>query len=194
MEKGGLADALSAAGLTVTAAVGYFDELRLGLVGTTRRRWGRRGTKIVQRLQRRYEWRYLALVVDGVRGILSWTWQRTMRTDDLLLTLATLQERQPWEGLIWDGAPAHHAKRLADLDLARVFLPAYSPELNPAERVFEEVRRAVEGDVYATLDAKQAAVDTFLTALAADPDRVRSVAGWTWIQDATEQFVLTSMS
>ena len=29
-----------------------------------------------------------------------------------------------------------------------ITLPAYSPELNPAERVFEEVRRWVEARVY----------------------------------------------
>lgn len=182
------------AGLAATAAVGYFDELRLGLVGSTRRRWGRRGIKIVQRRQRRYAWRYLALVVDGVRGILDWTWQRTMKTDDLLPTLTTLRAAHAWDGLIWDGAPAHHAKRLAELDLAQLFLPPYSPELNPAERVFEEVRRAVEGEVYATLDDKQAAVDAFLTKLAADPDRVRSLAGWDWIRDATEPPEPRSMS
>ena len=32
--------------------------------------------------------------------------------------------------------------------------PAYSPELNPAERVFEEVRRWVEGRVYESIEEK----------------------------------------
>jgi transposase len=31
-----------------------------------------------------------------------------------------------------------------------VELPPYSPELNPAERVFEELHRMVEGKIYAT--------------------------------------------
>jgi transposase len=30
-------------------------------------------------------------------------------------------------------------------------LPSYSPELNPAERIFEEVRRRVEGKIYESL-------------------------------------------
>jgi len=37
-------------------------------------------------------------------------------------------------------------------------LPAYSPELNPVERVFCELRRCVEGVVYGSLEAKMAAV------------------------------------
>lgn len=63
-------------------------------------------------------------------------------------------------------------------------LPSYSPELNPAERVFEKLRREVEGVVYGTLEAKMARVEQRLTELAANPDLVRRLAGWKWITDA----------
>ena len=60
--------------------------------------------------------------------------------------------------------------------------PAYSPELNPAERVFEEVRRWVEGRVYRSVDEKVEAVNTYLSSLESDPARVRSLVGWEWIK------------
>ena len=60
----------------------------------------------------------------------------------------------------------------------------YSPELNPAERLFEEIRRHVEGRVYATLDDKVADVQAFLEKLDADPPRVRRLCGWDWINAA----------
>jgi transposase len=41
-------------------------------------------------------------------------------------------------------------------------LPPCSPEPNPAERVFQEVPRAIEGKVYATLEDKMKAVAEFL--------------------------------
>ena len=163
-------------------------------MGTTRRRWGRRGVKIIQRVQRRYEWMYLALVVDGLGGMVRWTWQRTMKSVDLVPSLATLRAQGPLDGIIWDGAPAHHAKAVADLGLPCLFLPPYSPELNPAERIFEEIRRWVEGEVYATLADKQAAVERYLQALAADPDRVRSLAGWPATYYDTEHAPSRSMS
>jgi hypothetical protein len=50
--------------------------------------------------------------------------------------------------------------------------------------VFEEIRRWVEGKVYPTLADKVAAVEACLTALDADPARIRSLAGWAWIADA----------
>ena len=69
-------------------------------------------------------------------------------------------------------------------------MPPYSLELNPAERVFEELRRAVEGRVWGTVEAKVAAVDRLLQDLARSPERVRHLAGWAWIRAALSQLPL----
>ena len=184
MEKGGLARALDAVGLTRGSRIGFTDELRLGLRGTTRRVWGRRGTKVRQRLQLKYEWRYLVAAVDGQSGRIWWDWVATMKAEALWPVVAGLQEMAVLDALVWDNAPSHRDADIADLDLALVGLPPYSPELNPAERLFEEIRRHVEGRVYATLDDKVAEVQAFLEQLDADPTRVRRLCGWNWINDA----------
>ncbi len=72
------------------------------------------------------------------------------------------------------------------LGLPLIELPPYSPELNPAERVFEEVRRWVEGMVYRSIEDKGEAVDAFLTNLESDPGRVRALTAWEWIGQAKE--------
>lgn len=72
-----------------------------------------------------------------------------------------------------------------------ITLPPDSPELNPAERVFEELRRVIEGTVYATLDDKVAAAEAELAKLDADLVRVQSLAGWAWITAALPQPSLT---
>ena len=184
MEKGGLATALGAVGLTRTSRIGFGDELRLGLRGTTRRAWGRRGVKVRQRLQLKYEWRYLFAAVDGQAGRIWWDWLPSMKAEALWPTIAGLQEMAVLDGLVWDNAPGHRDDEITDLDLALVGLPPYSPELNPAERLLEEIRRRVEGRVYATLDAKAAEVEAFLEELDADPSRVRRLCGWAWINAA----------
>jgi DDE superfamily endonuclease len=86
--------------------------------------------------------------------------------------------------LIWDNAPAHHAKLVRAAGPALVPLPPYSPELNPPERIFEEIRRRAEGRVWGTIDAKVAEVEAFLQDLAHHPERVRRLAGWAWITEA----------
>lgn len=40
--------------------------MRVGLRGMVRRAWGRRGVKVIRRVQLAYRWMYLFLVVDGV--------------------------------------------------------------------------------------------------------------------------------
>ncbi|HEX8906630.1 MAG TPA: transposase [Longimicrobiaceae bacterium] len=184
VEKGGLASGLDAVGLTRRSRIGFGDEMRVGLRGTPRRVWGRRGIKVRQRLQLKYEWRYLFAAVDGQAGRVWWNWGPSMKAEALWPTIAGIQEDSLLEGLVWDHAPSHRDDEVTDLDLAFVGLPPYSPELNPAERLFEEIRRHVEGRAYATLDAKAAEVQTFLEELDADPPRVRRLCGWDWINAA----------
>jgi hypothetical protein len=181
VEKGGLAAALDAVGLTRSSRIGFADELRLGLRGTTRRVWGRRGVKVHQRLQLRYDWWYLFAAVDARAGTVWWTWVDSMRAAELVPLMEALRVNTPLDALVWDGAPSHRDAAVRAVGVPLVGLPPYSPELNPAERLFEEVRRHVEGRVYATLADKVAAVNAFLTELDADPARVRSLCGWAWI-------------
>jgi len=67
--------------------------------------------------------------------------------------------------------------------LRRVYQPPYSPELNPAERVFEEVRRWVEGRRYESIEAKKAAVEEVLRRLEAER-KVSSLVEWHYIRRA----------
>jgi hypothetical protein len=184
VEKGGLASGLDAVGLSRTSRIGFGDEMRVGLRGTTRRVWGRRGVKVRQRLQLTYEWRYLFAAVDGQAGRVWWNWVPSMKAEALWPTIAGIQEDGLLDGLVWDNAPSHRDDEVTDLDLAFVGLPAYSPELNPAERLFEEIRRRSDGRVYATLDDKVAEVQALLEELDADPSRVRRLCGWDWINTA----------
>jgi DDE superfamily endonuclease len=184
VEKRGLATALAAAGLTTASRVAFADELRLGLRGTSRRVWGRRGVKVCQRLQLRYDWWYLFAAVDGQAGTVSWTWVDSMRAADLVPLVEALRANAPVDAVVWDRAPSHRDAAVHAVGLPLIELPPYSPELNPAERLFEEIRRHVEGHVYASLADKVAAVHAFLTALDADPDRVRRLCGWRWITAA----------
>jgi hypothetical protein len=184
VEKGGLASALDAVGLTRSSRIGFADELRLGLRGTSRRVWGRRGVKVRQRLQLKYDWWYLFVAVDGQAGTVSWTWLDSMKAADLVPLMEALRTNAPLDAIVWDGASSHRDDAVRAVGVPLIDLPPYSPELNPAERLFEEVRRHVEGHVYATLADKVAAVNAFLDDLDADPARVRSLCGWDWINAA----------
>ncbi len=136
--------------------------MRVGLRGMVRRVWGRQGVKVRQRLQLVYEWRYLFLVVDGRRGTLHWTWIDSMKAKTVGAAVNGLKQLTKVAAVVWDGARSHRSELVRGVGLPLILLPPYSPELNlrqesrvllgPAERVFEEVRRWVEGRVYPSLE------------------------------------------
>lgn len=159
--------------------------MRLGLISQIRRRWCPRGVKLVQPQQMRFVWRWLSLAVEATTGKLWWRWQENLKS------VSVAQAVQVWSqqgvsALVWDNAPGHKARLVREAGLPIAFLPPCSPELNPAERIFEEVRRRVEGSLYESIEAKVAVVEAFLSELVSDPQRVRHLAGWDWIVDALQ--------
>ena len=156
--------------------IGFADEMR-GLRGMTRRVWGVRGVKVVQRLQLVYEWKYLFPVVDFMRGKLEWEWMDSMKSETVARAVLSVRRYREVRALVWDGARSHRSELVKT-----IVQPPYSPELNPVERVFEEVRRWVEGRVYGSIEEKVAAVNACLSGLESDPERVKSLVGWEWIK------------
>ena len=160
--------------------IAFSDEMRLGLMGQVRRVLAPKGVKILQPLQREYKYEYLLLAVLPKEGILKWSWMPRMKQEHLKPIL----ESWTIDITVWDGAGVHRGQVLTKLPGQRIIQPAYSPELNPAERIFQEIRRAIEGIVYPSLLDKRHAVDDFLTKLANDPDRIKQLCFWSWIHHA----------
>ena len=50
-----------------------------------------------------------------------------------------------------DGAPAHRARLKLQDKLKLQLLPSYSPELNPVERLFQEMRKVLSYQVFTSL-------------------------------------------
>lgn len=183
MEKGGLSTALAEAGVTAMAASAFSDEMRVGLRGMVRRVWAPRGVKVRQAQALVYTWRYLAVALNGLTGMLHWAWLPSMKKEGLAQLVADWQ-RAGVTALVWDGAASHRSHVVRDVGLPLIIQPPASPELNPPERLFQELRRHLEGRSYPDLDVKIARADAFLRELAADPDRLRSLTGWAWIAAA----------
>jgi hypothetical protein len=183
VEKGGLSQALVAKGLKAGQVIVWADEMRVGLIGQLRRRWLPRGVKLRQKLELKYVWRYLVLAVDPIKGRLWWRWVERLRKESIFEVLKWFKA-EGIEAVIWDNAPGHTAGLIRACGVPTVNLPPYSPELNPVERIFEELRRQIEGKVYGQIELKVEAAELLLKALTADPSRVKRLTGWPWITDA----------
>jgi hypothetical protein len=131
----------------------------------------------------KYEWAYLNLTVNGLTGQLHWDWTENMKGESIAPVVKRWEE-DGVEVLVWDGARGHHGPAYGEVVVKRITQPAYSPQLNPAERVFQYLRAEIEGHVYGTIAAKKEAVEAELVTLAATPARVKSLAGWGWIRQS----------
>jgi hypothetical protein len=159
--------------------------MRVGLIGQVRRVWAPRGVKVRQKVEFKYEWEYLNLAVNGLEGTLYWEWTPNMKSEEIAKVVVHWQAKGI-EIMVWDRAPGHRGKEVKKVGVKLIEQPPYSPELNPSERVFEELRRKVEGKVYGDIEAKKAAIERELQQLAAYPEKVKSLTGWTWIRQSVD--------
>jgi hypothetical protein len=85
--------------------------------------------------------------------------------------------------LVVDGAPAHiaHCLRIPD-NILIVRLPAYSPELNPAERVWQDMRARLNSALPPSLDAL--ADDVAKVICEYTPEMIASLTGYDYLRKA----------
>ena len=74
---------------------------------------------------------------------------------------------------MWDGARGHRSELVERVGVQSIVQPSYSLEHNSVERVFEEIRRWMEGRLYKDIEDKLEAVNVSLREL--DPGRVCSL-------------------
>lgn len=84
-----------------------------------------------------------------------------------------------------DGAGWHRSKQLPVPERLRLeLLPAYTPECNPTEHVWDEVReKGFANQYFAELNAVEVRLETELSLLLSDPIRLRSLTCFPWIRD-----------
>ena len=86
---------------------------------------------------------YVYGAVSPIEGELDWMICREMNTERMSEFLGASRSRTPAEFMVMvvDGASSHVAKDLVVPENIRLLrLPAYAPELNPQEHVWDEIR------------------------------------------------------
>lgn len=183
MEKRGLTAALVANDITPDDLVGFGDELRITLHGALSRLIVPKGTPMRQLCQGERVGVTLALCVDGECGTLSWEWLGSMHHQEILRALARWNA-DGFDAVVWDNASSHKEERVQAWGMPLVQQPAYSPELNPAERLNEEIRRFLKGKTFATLAEKVWAVENHLRWWKAHPAGIQQLCGYGWIVES----------
>ena len=106
----------------------------------------------------------------------------TVRMSEFLLQVS-LAHPGEFMIMIVDGASSHRSKELVVPDNMRLVpLPGYSPELNPQEHVWDELReKEFPNRVFPDLESVIAQLQEGLPRLANNPKALRSLTAWPWI-------------
>jgi transposase len=124
----------------------FTDEARFGRINRPRPCWAPKGVRpgVAAQLIREYTYLYGAVCPeDGTCVFLIMPASDTACFQIFLDTLAKKYPRQHIL-LILDGAPNHHSDALViPANITLQFLPAYAPELNPQENLWDEIREKI---------------------------------------------------
>jgi transposase len=135
----------------------------------------------------KFQWGYLWAEIDVLGGELNVWLLPTMNGATLSSVMKQLPEK--WGknlALIWDNAQVHKsaAKCLPD-DVMVIWLPPYSPELNPVERFFQELRRKIANRLFSSLEELENALVEAIQEYFQDKEKVKQLCAYPWI---LEQF------
>jgi transposase len=88
--------------------------------------------------------------------------------------------------MVLDGAGWHTSNELrAPANMRLLFLPPYSPELNPVEHLWDELReKHFHNRVFDSLDAVEDHLVASLHDFELDQPGIHSLTAWPWIIDA----------
>jgi transposase len=120
------------------------DEARFGQQGTLTRMWAPTGSRPTAVKQTRYEWVYLYAAVEPATGASVALQAPHVNTATFNVFLKMLSEElgpKDHAVLIMDQAGWHKARTLVvPENITILYLPPYSPELNPVERLWAYLR------------------------------------------------------
>lgn len=163
----------------------FQDEARFGRLSDPRKCWAPAPLRPVVAVALVREYTYAYAAVSPQDGALDWMLASKMDTLNMGAFLEHVSQRHQQEFvlMVLDGAPAHRAQHLrVPENVALIRLPSYSPELNPVEHLWDELReKEFANRVFDSLGAAIAQIARGLKKIEDNPKFLRSLTGWEWI-------------
>lgn len=161
------------------------DEARLGLQPVLRRIWAKRAERRNALVEPRYEWLWVYAAVHPRTGQVFWLILPRLNGDCVQLFVDEFARRHLSEGkrivLVWDGAPAHRAKKLRiPAGITLVNFPAYTPELNPSERLWSPLKETIANERQADIEQLEEKVIKRCQTISSNTEAVKSMTNYHW--------------
>jgi len=162
--------------------------MRFGTRTELGRRWTACGFRPTGEQIIGYEFGYLSVALNPVSGELFALILPDMTIESFQAFVNEFVKfvgKKTFVRLITDGAAAHRSTRLKiESQLSIEYLPPYSPELNPVERLFKELRAVLKNRVFESLQTVEEAVIKAVEPFIKDGSRVKKLTFYGWLHTA----------
>ena len=130
-----------------------------------------------------YDYGYLSVAINPIKGELFILILPDMRVESFQTFLDEFQKKVKSEvQLLTDGAASHRSKRIKLAQRIQLeHIPAYSPQLNPVERFFQELRRELKNRLFESYEEVEKAVIEAVKPYLTDKQRVKSITCYGWL-------------
>lgn len=168
-----------------TLEVWALDEHRVGLKAILRYVWAKRGERPTAWVWPRYKWRWVYGFVRPETGETDfWIAEHAdSLTLEAILPAFAARRKGPVL-LVLDQAGWHLSGRvretMKDLSITPMWLPAYSPELQPAERLWPLVDAPLANRTFDSIDQLDGTLSEQCVRLTQQPGRIRSLTLYHW--------------
>jgi transposase len=156
----------------------FVDEMGTNTSLTPRYAWSRRGERAHARVPRNWGANVTLLASMSVRGMgacLAVEGPTTKAVFEAYLQRALAPSLRPGQVVVMDNLSSHKGSRVRELVEARgcelIYLPAYSPDLNPIEEAFAKIKALLRKAAARTREALLEAMGRALDALTANDAR-----------------------
>jgi transposase len=163
----------------------FADEARFGRMNRPRPCWAAAGVRPAVASQLIREFVYLYGAVCPTDGTCVFLIMPAADTECFQIFLNTVAKRYSRQHilLLLDGAPNHHCEDLViPNNITLEFLPAYSPELNPQENIWDEIREKIfKNYALKSMDHVYAKLEEAALYIERNPSIVKSIASFPYI-------------
>lgn len=161
----------------------FQDEARFGRINEIRKCWSPKGVRpeVIKQIVREYTYAYAAVSpLDGISDFLILPY---MRGVEMEMFLREVSERHSEELILMfmDGASSHKGLEIPE-NIIVEHIPAYCPQLNPVENMWDEMREKYFGNLaFDSMEAVEDRLEEACVAYESDRLKVQSIAGFEWI-------------
>jgi len=165
------------------------DEGRFGLKTWFRRRWCPLGERPPWIVEDRYEWLWLYAAIEPASG--KSIFLLLPQVDGNCLKLFLDEMRKQVSGtiaLVLDGSGSHRSASVQwPVGIEPILLPAYSPELDPVEQVFRQVRAKLSNRIFESLQELETAIIEVLREFWQQPQLIIRLTAYPWWIEGVQQ-------